>query len=83
MSNHDGTLGAETNFVPGYVREAFNLDGVDDYVSILDKGAPVRMDSRTGAFLPLALIKDPSTTFPELDSRFSAFRTRKFFPPAW
>ena len=34
--NNDGTLQGGATFAPGKVGQAFNLDGVDDYVSIPD-----------------------------------------------
>lgn len=47
LSIHDGTLGAETDFAFGYVRESFNLDGIDDYVSILDSTPSEQLDGFT------------------------------------
>ncbi len=47
LSIHDGSLGAEANFVSGYVEEAFNLDGIDDYVSIIDSNPSGQLDGFT------------------------------------
>jgi hypothetical protein len=47
LSIHEGTLGAEADFAPGYVREAFNLDGIDDHVSVLDSVPSAQLDGFT------------------------------------
>lgn len=47
LNVHDGTLGAEANIAAGYVREALNLDGIDDYVSVLDTKLNEQLDGFT------------------------------------
>lgn len=44
LAKHHGTLGAEANFVSGKVREAFNLDGTDDFIRILDSDPDLQLD---------------------------------------